>query len=162
MSSGCGVGNGPGGPVANDPVISTPKTSGSLVLTTSTTQANYRHGIAIPITFNVRNAGAQPIHTEFGSCYDFTITIKKGAQEVWTGPSGGCAGVIRPLDIAPGAVQTYTYTWDQNDAEGKAIPTGTYTLTVRFNAGPINGVFLGGSSSDAYFSSNPINLTLTP
>ena len=160
LSFGCGSGSTNSGPFG--PVISTPKTYSSLVFTTSVPQGSYTRGVVIPITFTVANIGTQPANLQIGTCNDFVIDISKGGQLVWSGPSGGCGGVIRSVVIAPGATMTYNVNWHQVDQQENAVPTGTYTVVARLTPSTLNGNDVRAPQGTANFTGNPISVSIAP
>lgn len=156
---GCGGGNSTNN--ANGPVTSTPNASNSLVFTVSTPHGTYTRGAAIPLTFTVTNTGTQAANFTVGACFDFAVQIKQGTQDIWTGPTGGCGGVIRNVSIGAGATQVYSVNWDQLDSAGTMVLPGAYTLVGKFTPSTLDGVLIGASLVPTFIS-NPISITITP
>jgi hypothetical protein len=58
-----------------------------------------------------------------------------GAENVWNYSIARMfAQRLRDVEIAPGATQVYTETWDQKDDSGQVLPRGSYVVEARLTA----------------------------
>ncbi|HKB07644.1 MAG TPA: BsuPI-related putative proteinase inhibitor [Candidatus Polarisedimenticolia bacterium] len=85
-------------------------------------------GAVITFVVTIRNQSDAPrtLTLPTGQTHDVVVT-NAGHKEVWRYSRGRMfAQVIVDLTLKPGESRSYTTTWDQTDAQVKALPPGDY------------------------------------
>lgn len=112
--------------------------------TLTTDKPRYAPGQPISLTFTVTNSTKKDAIYNFstGQQCDFTATDAKGTN-VWTWSHERMfTQVLTRLALAPGQKRVYKGVWEGQDAQGKPIKPGVYTLTARLT--PNNGPAIVG------------------
>lgn len=136
--SGCGG----GGTTTTFSVLSTPKRVGNLEFTVSATRASYPPGKPIPLTFTVKNVGAEAVTIASSTASIFQIRVQQGSGVIWYMPPFRY-GVSPPgttLTLTPGEMKSFTLSWDQTVISHANVPGGAYTITGSLLANTINDV----------------------
>ena len=135
MLAGCGGGDN------TEPAPTTVTSTGQYqsLQFTLTTRTAFRRGETVPITFTVKNVGAQTV-TAFLGPPEADAQVSQGGRQIWRWSDGKVfPAVVYDLSLAPGESKTYQLDWDQKDSQGNLVPSGTYALKSWFTARRING-----------------------
>lgn len=107
---------------------------------TLATRTAFRRGETVPLTFTVKNVGAQTVTTLLGPP-EADAQVNQGERRIWRwSDDKAFPAVVYDLSLAPGESKTYPLDWDQKDGQGNAVPSGIYALKAWFNTGRIDGV----------------------
>ena len=125
---------------------------------TLTMPNNARLGEAIPITFTVKNIGAETI-TVLLADPEAISQAKLGNTEIWNWAFGKPFSPVLPSSksIAPGETKSYDLSWNQKDNAGNQVSSGKYSIKSWFNTTSVNGVEV---SPQTDLAPEPITVTL--
>ena len=104
--------------------------------TLTTSQALYRPGQPVRMTFRVVNTSGKAVTYNFGTGqrYDFTAASADGTQ-VWDWAQGKRFNQnLSVVHLAPGKSLTYTALWNGRNLSGRPIAPGTYMLSAHLTS----------------------------
>lgn len=98
--------------------------------TLTTSQARYRPGQSVHLTFRVVNTSGKPVTYNFGTGQRFDITAADASGvQVWDWAHGRLfAQNLTSLTLLPGKSLEYKTVWNGRDSSGHPVAPGTYTL----------------------------------
>lgn len=141
--------NTPAGPVP--PVVvapparqdNAPPQTAPLTVALTTDKPSYHRGDTVGFTISVHNNTEAPQTLQFrsGQFFDITARLAPQAQEdtplAWRWSRGKMFTRDMPVrNIAAGATQTWTATWDQKGDDKAIVPRGAYLLEARITTLP--------------------------
>lgn len=125
------------------------------------TKTAYAPGEAVPLTLTVKNAGNQPVTLVMSSAQLFDTTATLGLNTVWQkSATMAYATVITTVTYAPGETKTYMDSWNQKDSQGKAAPTGQYSLKYWLTPLTINGVAVSPATAQTTYAAPALLVTV--
>lgn len=137
-------GAGPDGPLFVT-TLAVEDMNGNTVSTFSPSQQ-----IQFVLSVRNRSTSSQTISFSTAQLYNFVVLNSGTATEVWTWSVGQTFSQnTTTLSIAAGQTQIYSFTWNQTDDSGQAVPSGNYEV--------IGGMTCTNSSSSSSSSSTTTN-----
>lgn len=84
----------------------------------------------IPLVIYVKNVGSETSSLFFVTSQKYDINIKDaGGHEVWSWAKGRVFTMaIEEMQIEPGRQETFSYLWNQMNADNNPVPPGRYVI----------------------------------
>src|SRR4028118_1973220 len=104
----------------------------------STDKSSYSSSEPVRLTMTVRNNTKKSQTLHFASSQSFNLVVRAnqpGAENLWNySITRLFTQRLRDVEIAPGATQVYSETWDQKGDDGQVAPRASYVIEARLTA----------------------------
>ena len=100
------------------------------MFTVTTNTTNYTVGETVVIRLTLTNDTDQTQTYDFGTAQRYDVIVSRNDQQVWQWSADQFfAQMMGSETLEPGESRTYTVPWNQVDANGRQVRSGTYTVT---------------------------------
>lgn len=111
------------------------RTQGDLRVRLSVSKAAFQMGEPVAIRLQVTNVAAAPAVLTAYSGQQYDVLVRQRGALIWQwSHDKAFVQVVRESTMAPGEMQTFNWTWDQRDLQGRQVEAGAYEISAVFMA----------------------------